>query len=569
MSPRRPLFACVPFFLILILLVAAASSAPPARAGNGPESGQRRLEEDVLPKVVLACGVPFALKFDGDSLRKHNQDILHDQTDGRSECAEPLRYLWYACKSDAGRAKVKAAQISKIACVGAPGPTGSLTLTAGTITVSRAFEEKEPFQRSRKQFESLLKVHLEPSMDDPYVDEDWHALEQQPNPVTSTATYCLVNGEKVEWNENVYDPFCRRKQDAKVKCWKDKELVIDLDVRQGRKISGFVTHFNAKTRWSVAYRDDKEHGDQKTIEDGKLKSQAWYESGQRVWAKEFHPSGKLARYSRKFPDGYGELTVHEDGKVYRLRCSPGARDDTELRRWCGFGSPATTSIYDGTGKIAAVQTWKDGVIQKEGAGSSDYAARVDVAFKDGKKHGVERQFAKDGNLASTITWDSGIKHGPERLYAQSGKDAGKKVVKEILWKAGEIQQSTELYLNGNPKLEEVFDGPRRKRTKELWDSGKPAREGAWVLCDGRDGYRDWCEEGVHRSYFESGAPETETAFHLGKRQGPSRSWWKNGRPASVEDYADDRRLAAKTWGEDGKLLTDEEFEADGSRKLAR
>ncbi len=554
MSRRLAVSAC---FLL-------AAFAAPARAGNGPESGQRRIEEDILPKVTLACGVPLSVKFDGDSLRKHNQDIFYDQTDGRLECAEPVRLLWYACKSDAGRAAVKAAHISKIACMGVPGPTGSLTVAAGTITVGRAFEEKDPFLRSREQFESLLKVRLKPSMDDPYYDEDWHAVEQQPNPVTSTTTYCLVNGDKVEWNENVYDAFCRRRQDAKVKCWKDKDLVIDLDIRQGRKLSGFVTHFRDKTRWSVAYRDDKMHGEQRTIEDGKLKSQSWYENGERVWDKEFHPSGRLAKYDRKFADGHGELTVREDGNVYRLRCTPGARDDKELRKLCGFDAAVTTSIYDGTGKVTSVQTWKDGVIQKEGAGTSDYAARVEVAFKDGKKHGLERQLAKDGKLASTITWDSGVKDGPERVYAADGN----KVVKEILWKAGEMKQLTELFLNGNPRREVSFDGPKKKQTKEFWDSGKVSREGAWVLCASKyDGYRDWCEQGVHRSYYESGAPETEAAFQLGKRQGPGKSWWKNGRTASVEDYADDKRLRAKTWDEDGKLLTDDEFEADGSRKL--
>ena len=92
-------------------------------------------------------------------------------------------------------------------------------------------------------------------------------------------------------------------------------------------------------------RVDRLYGEQRTIEDGKLKSQAWYENGERVWDKEFHPSGKLAKYNRKFADGYGELTMHEDGKVYRLRCAPSARDDKELRTWCGFDAAMTAGAY--------------------------------------------------------------------------------------------------------------------------------------------------------------------------------------------------------------------------------
>jgi hypothetical protein len=93
-----------------------------------------------------------------------------------------------------------------------------------------------------------------------------------------------------------------------------------------------------------------------------------------------------------------------------------------------------------------VDTWQDGVIQKQGAGSSDYASRSEVAFKDGKKQGEERLLGKDGKLAATITWDRGVKEGKEISFAEGGK----KVVKEIVWKAGEMTQVTELYLNGNP-----------------------------------------------------------------------------------------------------------------------
>ena len=83
-------------------------------------------------------------------------------------------------------------------CKGVPGDVGSLTLSSGTLTVGRAFEETKPYLRSRKQFESLLKVTLALASDDPYQDEAWHALASQPNPVTSTTTYCLVGGDKVD-----------------------------------------------------------------------------------------------------------------------------------------------------------------------------------------------------------------------------------------------------------------------------------------------------------------------------------------------------------------------------------
>jgi len=550
--------------LPLSILLALAA---PALAGNEPENGARRTEEDVLPKVVAACGVPLSFAVDGESLRKNNKDIGYDQTDGANECNEPLRYLWYVCKTDAGKAAVRAAHIAKVACKGAPGDVGSLALASGTLTVGRAFEESKPYLRSRKQFESLLKVTLGLASDDPYQDEAWHALASQPNPVTSTTTYCLVGGDKVTYDENVYDPLCRRKQDGQVRCWKDGEVVIDLRIDQGRK-TGFVTQRTTRGSRRVAYRDNKQHGEERTFENGKLTSLAFFENGERVWRKELRPDGRVASYTRKFPGGSAEIATKEDGHVTRLQCVPAAKDDPEVGKPCGFDGPATTSIYDGTGKVSRVLTFKDGALQKEGAGTSAYAARSEVAFKDGKKQGEERVLRADGKLASTIGWDKGVKEGKEISYA----DDGKKVVKEIVWKAGEMAQVHEWYLNGNLKLEESYRGPKDKRVKEYWDSGKTEREGELVICETHDygfTFRDWCEEGVQKSYFEDGTPEYEASFHLGKQQGPSKTWWESGKLASVEDWADGRPTRAKRWNKDGKLLSDDEFEADGSRKIKR
>jgi len=135
-----------------------------------------------------------------------------------------------------------------------------------------------------------------------------------------------------------------------------------------------------------------------------------------------------------------------------------------------------------------------------------------------------------------------------------------------------MTQVTELYLNGNPSLKETYANPKKKQVQAYWDTGKVRQEGAFLVCESTSygySYRDWCEDGVHKSYFESGAREAEVTFRLGKRQGPSQSWWENGKPESVEAYADDKLTRAKRWDKDGKLLSDDEFEADGSRKLKR
>jgi hypothetical protein len=98
---RRPA-TCVAFVSILSL-------SAPALAGNEPEKAQQRAEQDLLPKLVAACGVPLSLSYDGESLRKNNKDISGDQTDGENQCNEPA-VIWYACDRP-GKAAIKAARI--------------------------------------------------------------------------------------------------------------------------------------------------------------------------------------------------------------------------------------------------------------------------------------------------------------------------------------------------------------------------------------------------------------------------------------------------------------------------
>jgi antitoxin component YwqK of YwqJK toxin-antitoxin module len=74
---------------------------------------------------------------------------------------------------------------------------------------------------------------------------------------------------------------------------------------------------------------------------------------------------------------------------------------------------------------------------------------------------------------------------------------------------------------------------------------------------------------LQKTYFEDGTRRTEVTYRLGKRSGPSRTWWDNGKPASVEEWLEGKPTRAKRWNGDGKLISDDEFEPDGSRKLKR
>ncbi len=522
------------------------------------------LGHDFLPKVNAQCGLQLTFTADKDSLKKHNKDIAWDQTDGQNECGEPLRYLWYACKTPAGLAAVKKAKLSAVTCGGTADAAGALTLSSGTLLVRRAYEEPKPYLRSRRQFETALGITLTLGDPDPYRDEAWRAIASQPNPVASVTTYCLVNGGKLEFDEQLQHRYAP----GTVQCWQDGKAVIDLVIAAGGKKAGFATWHRDALYQRETYRDGKQEGETRRTEGGVLTWVAFFEKGNQVWEKDLYPDGKLKHYSRQVKDGYLTLKLGPDGKLQQLQCLPAAREDPVMRDYCGFDSPATQAIYDASGKVAKTVVYANGVLQRQGVGDSPDASGSEVAYQDGKKHGEERVLGKGGKLLSVTTWSHGLHDGPERFY----DDDGKKVVEEISWKGNVRLRRTRYYLNGNKELEEVYELEQKKSAKRYWDTGKVAEEGSFLRCRlGGYGYHfeDWCEEGPYTTYYESGARESEMSFKGGHLQGELDRWWEDWKPAAIEQYDQGRLTKAKVWDQAGKVTTDEEYEADGSRKLKK
>jgi antitoxin component YwqK of YwqJK toxin-antitoxin module len=519
------------------LLALLVCLSPRAEARNGAEHADLAAQDQYLIKINHACGTKLTMRHDLESLAKHNQDIARDQTSGSNECFEPLRYVWYACRSDAGKAQVR--KLTQVVCKGTPSKVGSLSVQGSSITVERAFEEDKPFLRSRKQFEAALQMKLPIQTEDPYYDEDWNKLRLSENPVLDTKTYCMVNGEKKELKAFYDDSFERRKEDATIKCWEDGQVTIDLSIKHGIK-TGFSTTRRDKVATRTSYRNGKLHGERRTTDDGKPVSIDVFDDGQDVSSTEYHKNGKLSRYSRHYPSRIDSVSLADDGRMISATCSPLSRDDRLLRKVCGFDGAVTHSFYDGTGKVSRIVTIKDGVVIKQKAGDSLYGSGSTVDFVDGHKDGEERVVDRDGKLSQIVHWSRGEKDGKEQHYYPGGQ----KLKSEQLWKAGQLQQQTELYMNGNPRERDSFDSPTKKRHQQFWDTGKLRSEVTMLRTDGRHG-QGWAEEGAGKTYFESGQLESETE-------------WKAG-----------TRVKTRRWGADGKLLSDEEYEADGSRKIKR
>lgn len=536
-------------------LIAAVISLP-CFASNS-DSGQPNAEEQILPKLNLLCGGTFISKYDLASLKANNKDIGWDQTSGHLECDEPLRLIWALCQSAEGKALVRRNELREVRCRGIAGNVGKLSVKSGVITVERAYEEREAWKRAHTEFEAALKVKVPLKSPDPYYDDAWRDFLQAPTPVTSTTDYCLVNGEKVKldlsWGE--------RTQEGTVKCLERGVVVVDLTLKDGRK-----TGLSRATRddwYRVEHAiDGKRDGVVEEFRKGTLTRRELYKAGQRVWTREFNERGEVKEYTRQFANGQVTLRLTDDGRVTSLNCLPEARGDDVVDAWCGFKGDRVVSIYDGTEKVSAIRTFRNGVVVREQPGDSHYAARRDVAFDaNGKKQGEERITREDGTLARIARWKSGEQEGAEEVFAKDGQ----RVVERTLWKGGAPIDHTEFFLNGNPKQREANDGDRQSRIT-WFDLGAKQSEAQFARCSNG---RGWCEDGTSRRWFENGKLAEESRWTLGVQDGVTKRWFPSGTQQLEERWDKGLRRARREWDEKGTLLADDEFEDDGSRKLRR
>ncbi len=234
-----------------------------------------------------------------------------------------------------------------------------------------------------------------------------------------------------------------------------------------------------------------------------------------------------------------------------------------LRTWCGFGAEKTVTLFDGTGEPSVTVTHRLGRKVKQVAGTSRYAQRSTLSFVDGQPDGEERVTRADGTLERVLTWKRGVQHGLDKTFAKDGK----RVVVEAAWKDGVLERRTEFFLNGNPKREDVFDGSAMRRSTEYFDLGAVRTKGVWRACERRFGER-WCEDGLHQSFFESGAREGEVTFKAGARLA-SRRWYEHGPLEEEASWLDGKLTKQTTYFPDAGVRADDAFEEDGSRKVRR
>ncbi len=557
--------------LALFSVLAAILFVPEAYAEPDPE----RQWQNYGRKIAHQCGVDLKLDWNIESLKKHVLTIKRGQTDGARWCNEPLRYLWYACKSAEGKKKVQKAKIRKLSCEGSPDPKkGSLSVRKGVITVRVGDDESKAYLRSAKQFQNELKLKLKLDEADPYRDYAWDALRNKPNPVTDKRNYCVVNGKKFDFEVGGFEDLDDELngKNGSVKCWRNGKPYTDIRQVDGKK-SGFDTYMyldrnkKLKDRRVSNFRDGQKHGYQSRETEGGLANESFYDRGTEVWSKEYHFSsgkyGALRAYTHSIRGKYATRAVaryNQDGSLRSIRCEPGAGSDPVFRKLCGFDGAVVTRTYKKKGVARQEYKFMNGLL--EGAQSKERnGLKSTVKYRSGKKHGVEEFVNKDGDTKLAISWKDGVRDGTTTQYDEKEN----KVVKVESWKAGTLKNETLYYLNNQKRRTTDFHPPKTRTIVEYHDNGNVSDKGSFVVCKRRY-WSNYCRDGKHTSYYENGKTWSVRVFASGKHIGTHKGYHENGQVAAIAVFKDDVLSELQMFDETGKKTLDEKYEADGSRK---
>jgi len=145
------------------------------------------------------------------------------------------------------------------------------------------------------------------------------------------------------------------------------------------------------------------------------------------------------------------------------------------------------------------------------------------SFKNGKRHGLSKQFSEDGILMMDVVYVNGIKQGLWREYYSSGK------LKE-----------TRIYENDS------VNGI----AKRYFENGKPERETMWVNSepDPDKGMKRW-------DYYDNGNLKSEYFFK--NREGYRKDYYENGQLSLEFLFKDGQLQGCKNYGEEGNFVSED------------
>lgn len=407
----------------------------------------------------------------------------------------------------------------------------------------------------------------------------------------SARSVCTVDGQHI----NLDNGASTANLTGVVKCVDDGtgKLAREMPYRNGQ-LHGTVKFvgWDGKTTLTE-YQAGKKHGLAQTYAAaGWLESDTRYENDVEVGpARGFYQSGKVKR-DTVFPKDKSAQAAPivseytEDGKLTALRIGNGGRIGTPFTPYGTFSGSVT--LHHANGAPRDVLPFKQGLLEGR---VERYRAEgpllAEEAWQGGMLNGLARGFQDDGKTPSReARFRQGVYDGVESEFF-----AGMKQLRaEREWRDGVLVREKRYFQNGAVERETARQGEGFAENV-FWDNGKPRsaatqtarnpgakqhkREAGWfeprvretpAYSAAEDYWPARQFDGTVTKYFMNGGRESETTFKRGKREGLAKTWHDNGEPATEARYENDVLVAMKEYDKAGKLVRDDEFFPDGSRK---
>lgn len=309
-----------------------------------------------------------------------------------------------------------------------------------------------------------------------------------------------------------------------------RKLVREQEYRNGRAMGHrkFVDHQGRVSIWNVNEQGNRDGEAMKYDAEGNLLSEERYANGRNTGLQVYYHKNGNVRRRTYYGSGKGRrasVEYNDRGELMRLACAdePLLGDDRVL---CGFdGKVSAVSFYDAKGEAAGQARFENGkrlsmtALRPGGA----------VARSENEAHGgrrIVRLHFPDGSLRlETVIVDR--RRESERELAQSGQP-----LRETRWDDGWRSEETLWYLNGQPKAKTRWERDGLHvlvKSEEFWDNGRLRERST------RDGRGNFI--GVRQRYAETGELQSESTYRAGKRT--HRKSYKSGRLVKDEEYFED------------------------------
>ncbi len=294
-------------------------------------------------------------------------------------------------------------------------------------------------------------------------------------------------------------------------------------------------------------------------EDGTPDSLETYVHGEKDGVeREWHPNGKLRRetwWKKNVQHGLMK-DFHENGGPQSESCYQDGARVTGTNLCTGKSGPEVVTRFLPDGKPYETTAVKDGKRNGEHQQfDRDGKLSFSERFVDDVRDGPQREF-KAGVLQRELNFVAGKRQGLEKRFFEDGK-----LAEETTWQAERKVALTTYWMNGKKKLVEKRDGDVLLRTR-WYDDG--TQEGEETL---RVGYDREVRDGPAREWSEKGTLIEVSNWKAGRRDGTQKAFFaKNGAPWFTEEWSGGARRARIEWGEDGAVVKDEKYNADGSRQ---